>query len=337
MYGLVLTCIPLLCSTCSHTHSAWPLYISIGNHNAAARDLPCGKNLITFINLPKKRRSDFGEDYRYCFRSLYQAVWAGAFHIPNQWADGFWLVLPGHTQPTLVLPRLGVPVADIMELRNLAAVTSTCAIRCDWKFGGPLAGVEGQGAVVGDVDMDEFIAQFMEEPVDTPSAVPAGPGHEGDSEGDVGAPADDDDPPCNPEEFAVRLVRPEVRFHSLLVVYHGKTILYYLYTNVVFVIVVLLRLLWVVVCCLHVQCKPRDPATRSALLRDIPFEGRGGLGWGEARKEYTSVGLHPFIMPAIEDPAFAPFTGPPSVLPSMRMTADNMHMVHAPPHPPPSE
>jgi hypothetical protein len=46
-----------------------------------------------------------------------------------------------------------------------------------------------------------------------------------------------------------------------------------------------------------------------------------------ARKEYTKEGLHPFILPAIEDPAFAPFTGIGVVSPSDRMTADNMHMV----------
>ena len=84
-----------------------------------------------------------------------------------------------------------------------------------------------------------------------------------------------------------------------------------------------------VVFLVHTQCKLRDPADRAKLLRDIPYEGRGGMGVVEARKAYTQVGLHPFILPAIEDTAFLPFTGPPSKLPSMRMTADNMHMVRA--------
>lgn len=74
------------------------------------------------------------------------------------------------------------------------------------------------------------------------------------------------------------------------------------------------------------QCLPRQPTTRASLLKDTPF-GKPGMSLGPARKAYTSQGLHPFILPSIEDPAFSPFTGPPSVLPSMHMPADNMHMV----------
>ena len=204
---------------CSHTHSAWPVYVSIGNHTAAARDSPSGKNLIAFINIPKKRKEDTLPGYTYCFRYLYQAVWASIFHVANQWAGGFWLVLPGDTTPTLVVPRLGVPIADIMELRNLAATTSTCAIRCDWVFRGGVGGTGAEGTAVldhwHDGDLDDFMAIFLDDAVAAPGAVPVDTGAgatEDDGGDDADAAEDEDDHPCNPEDFADLFDPPQVLF-----------------------------------------------------------------------------------------------------------------------------
>jgi len=192
----------------SHTHSAWPVYVSIGNHAAAGRDVPEGKNVVSFINIPRKRGSDTLEDYKYCFRYMYQALWASIFHICNQWSAGFLLELPGHTgsTPTLVIPMLGVPIADIMELRNFAGVSSVCGIRCNWTFRSA-----NPSAASGEEtkDIDSFIALFDGEPevVTDPQGSPS------DTEDEDGAAEErgvEDDPPCDPTAFGALIERPPV-------------------------------------------------------------------------------------------------------------------------------
>ncbi|MDR3738051.1 MAG: hypothetical protein P4L40_03435 [Terracidiphilus sp.] len=211
---------------CSHTHSAWPLYLSIGNHTASARDKPSGKSIITFINLPNKRATDQHEDYRYCFRMLYQSVWAAIFDVCNKWAGGFYLQFPGKDAPTLVIPRLGAIVGDIMELRNFYGISSTCAIRCNWIFGVGAAsalpaGDDGTGAAAARPRAEPGEANSDDDEVALALALQVRVGEDSDiaeeDGGGGGAPVDD--PPCDPEQFATRFMRPQVCKHKMFLVF----------------------------------------------------------------------------------------------------------------------
>ena len=108
--------------------------VCLGNHTIKARSSPTGKRLLGFIKLPNKRESDTTEDFRYCLTSLYLHYWSIIAHNVNLWIDGFLLTLPGDTEPSRIVPRMGIFMGDIVELRMLAATSAAFSIRCNHRL-----------------------------------------------------------------------------------------------------------------------------------------------------------------------------------------------------------
>lgn len=100
------------------------------NLKAEARNSPEAKALVGLLQLPERHPSDNLDKYMLSVRLLYQANLRAILHAINRWGHGFPLLLRNSSQVSMVVPRIGAIVADIMEQRNLAAVHAHYSVRC---------------------------------------------------------------------------------------------------------------------------------------------------------------------------------------------------------------
>jgi hypothetical protein len=127
--------IRVFCS-CRQLHDAWPVYISLANHLSVGRNSTAGKRLITFITIPHKRRTESDNDYRFCKQVLYLRCMEEVLKLVHFWSGGLHLKLPGDTEPHIYVPRLGVLIGDLMEVRMMLGTSSAYSARCVTRIDG---------------------------------------------------------------------------------------------------------------------------------------------------------------------------------------------------------
>lgn len=123
----------LRCLVRRRTKSAWPILVSLGNHSNAARNSQWGKACIGLIEPPAKDPEQSYENYSLCVSNYYQLLFKKILGLVNNWRGGFWLQLPGDDFLTLVVPRIGIFLADLVEARLLGGVQQNFSVRCETK------------------------------------------------------------------------------------------------------------------------------------------------------------------------------------------------------------
>lgn len=122
---------------------------------STTRSRPAAKVLIGFLEMPPKRETDRVEEYRYCVRAIYQEFWRLVLRYVNVWRRGFAVKFPGLGKEVVLVPRIGVVLADIPEQRRLAATNGQWSVTCNVRFG---------EKKTGEVDVDEEEEEVEEAP-----------------------------------------------------------------------------------------------------------------------------------------------------------------------------
>ena len=90
--------------------------------------------------LKEKVGEDTKDAHKFVSRTLTQEYAGAILRQLLNWKDGFFLSLPGQEGVHLLQPRLAVVIADIVQMRDIAAVKSTFSlhfnIRLDYFDGG---------------------------------------------------------------------------------------------------------------------------------------------------------------------------------------------------------
>ena len=173
MGSLMRSCLCL----CSQTRPAWPILLTLGNFSQDVSSTATAKRFITLMQFPHKRDSDPEEEHRFCTATLYLAVWEKVMGLVNNWAGGFWLTLLGRHAPSVLVPRIGIFLGDLLEMRAIAATSAAFSVRCETRLSnrddGVDSGVEsGESSESESEEADAHTSSDSEPDAD----VDAGPG-----------------------------------------------------------------------------------------------------------------------------------------------------------------
>jgi hypothetical protein len=102
----------------------------LGNFTQAVSTTASAKRFITLMRFPPRRATDREDDYRYCTATLYLQVWKAILGLVNNWRGGFWLGLLGEESTSILVPRIGSWLGDLMEMRSIAATSASFSVRC---------------------------------------------------------------------------------------------------------------------------------------------------------------------------------------------------------------
>ena len=150
------------------TQSSWPVFASLANHSNAARNSKWGKALVTMIDPPEREEGQGPHEYSICSNMFFLRVYEKILDLINNWKGGFYMRLPGYTPPgefTLVVPRVGLFLGDLLEQRLLSATSQWHSARCvtqvQFKFGS--AGVKPNLAAEFDIAKEMATVPKVEE------------------------------------------------------------------------------------------------------------------------------------------------------------------------------
>jgi hypothetical protein len=145
--------------SCRHgKRSAWPLYLRCDNLVASARNRPSSKAILTYISFPQQTPSESDDSYKYIKSVLYVRLLEAIISKLNRWTvTGVHLHIPGRSQRTVVIPRLCLLLADIMEHRMMLATHGTYDTRCVTKV------VERRRLAIGEEDEAVALASDSED------------------------------------------------------------------------------------------------------------------------------------------------------------------------------
>ena len=118
---------------CRQTRGAWPILMKLGNFSHNTCDKAAAKRFITLMEFPERRETDNEEDFRFCFSSLYLRVWDAILRLIKNWEGGFWLKTLPLTEDSewkILVPRVGLILGDLLEMRLIAATNSAWSVRC---------------------------------------------------------------------------------------------------------------------------------------------------------------------------------------------------------------
>lgn len=132
------------------TRSAWPVLMTLGNFTQATSSSAAATRFIALMQFPKRRETDPVESYRVCTATLFLRFYRAIVQLVENWAGGFWLTLLGRDGgPSIIVPRIGLFLGDLLEIRAIAAVIASCSARCTEKVGKQKAGGEDGSASEG--------------------------------------------------------------------------------------------------------------------------------------------------------------------------------------------
>ena len=117
-----------------HLHSgrsAWPLYIRCDNLTGEVRNTPGSKALLMMIELPQQSPYESDDVYKHLKSVMFLRIIEAVLDKLVCWSScGFQLHIPGAASPVTLAPRLMLLIADMMELRMLAATYGSFSVRC---------------------------------------------------------------------------------------------------------------------------------------------------------------------------------------------------------------
>ena len=117
-----------------HLHSgrsAWPLYIRCDNLTGEVRNTPGSKALLMMIELPPQSPHESDDVYKHLKSVMFLRIIEAVLEKMVCWSScGFQLHIPGSASPVTLVPRLMLLIADMMELRMLAATYGSFSVRC---------------------------------------------------------------------------------------------------------------------------------------------------------------------------------------------------------------
>ena len=110
-----------LCDYSMGRRSARPIYIGLENFKDNVRNSPYAKTLIGLIELPARRPKDPEWRSQLIERGVFQACLRIILDQLNEYRLGFPFMLSGSTTLSILVPRVGLIVADIPEQRAMFA------------------------------------------------------------------------------------------------------------------------------------------------------------------------------------------------------------------------
>lgn len=111
-------------------HEAYPVYISLQNFTDNVRCAPVARTLVALLQLPEPRPCDSLWRHQLSSRLVYQKCLQILLDRVNVYRLGFPLFLRHRSLVSILVPRIGLVVADIVEQRNLLGIHSHFAVRC---------------------------------------------------------------------------------------------------------------------------------------------------------------------------------------------------------------
>jgi hypothetical protein len=120
--------------------------MSCGNHTAEARNPSYGKVTLAILAFPDPRPGENMTAYRLANKLLFHEWYSAMFQNLAIWEPGIVLELPGQKGLSVLQPRLGLILSDLLEARSFAAVSSAHSVRCMTKLGKPAVAGAGGGA-----------------------------------------------------------------------------------------------------------------------------------------------------------------------------------------------